>query len=137
MVVSRNRICALAALVAVVALLGAAVASQAAETKTERTNGRLVSADASAKTIVVKEKGKEQTYGVTPEGTVLTRTTVTMNGKAAPFTELKPGMIVIVYWKPDAADASKRYARKIDVPKIPKEFQEDVDAAERADSASE
>ena len=137
MVVSRNRICALAALVAVVALLGATVASQAAETKTERTNGRLVSADASAKTIVVKEKGKEQTYGVTPEGTVLTRTTVTMNGKAAPFTELKPGMIVIVYWKPDAADSSKRYARKIDVPKIPKEFQEDVDAAERADSASE
>lgn len=118
------------------ALLLAAPLVQAAEIKTERTNGRLVSADAAAKTIVVKEKGKEQSYAVTPEGSVLTRTTVTMNGKAARFAELKPGMLVIVYWKPDATDASKRYARKIDVPRIPREFQEDVEAAEREEAGS-
>ena len=133
---SWNRFRSLAALAAVGWLLAAA-AAQAAETKTERATGRLVSADAGAKTVVVKENGKEQTYGVTPEGSVLTRTTVTMNGKAAPFSELKPGMIVIVYWKPDEADPSKRYARKIDVPKIPKEFQEDVDKAEGTDTGGE
>lgn len=114
------------------ALLLVAAPAARAEVKTERANGKLVSADPAAKTIVVSEKGKQQSYAVTPEGSVLTRTTVTLNGKAAPFTALEPGMPVIVYWKPDAADATKRYARKIDVPKIPREFQEDVDAAERA-----
>jgi hypothetical protein len=62
---------------------------------------------------------------------VLTRTTVTMNGKVAKFDDVKPGMVVIVYWKPDPADATRRNARKMDVPKIPKELQEDVDAAEK------
>jgi len=110
--------------------------AHAEEAKSERAAGKLVSYDASAQTVVVKEKGKDQAYQVKAEGTVLTRTTLTMNGKVAKFDELKPGMIVIVYWKPDASDASKRYARKIDVPKIPKEFQEDVDNADAGQPGS-
>jgi hypothetical protein len=68
---------------------------------------------------------------VKAEGSVLTRTTLTMNGKVAKYDELKPGMIVIVYWKPDAADAAKRLARKIDVPRIPREFLDEMEAEEK------
>jgi len=114
------------------ALIAIAVAApvHAAEMKSERATGKFVSYDAAAQSIAVKESGKEQAYEVKAEGSVLTRTTLTMNGKVAKWDDLKPGMIVIVYWKPDTADAEKRLARKVDVPKIPREFQADVDAAE-------
>ena len=119
------------AVVGLIALAFVAPVRAADEVKSERANGKLVSYDASAQTIVVKEGGKEQPYQVKAEGSVLTRTTVTMNGKVAKFDDVKPGMVVIVYWKPDPADATRRNARKMDVPKIPKEFQEEVDAAEK------
>ncbi len=120
---------------ALVVFAVAAPVRAADEVKSERTNGKLVSYDAAAQTIVVKEGGKEQPYQVKAEGSVLTRTTVTMNGKVAKFDDVKPGMVVIVYWKPDPADATRRNARKVDVPKIPKEFQDEIDAAEKeADS---
>lgn len=116
---------------ALLAIATAAAPARAEEAKSERSNGKLVSYDAAAQSIVVKEGGKEQSYQVKAEGSVLTRTTVTMNGKVAKFDDVKPGMIVIVYWKPDPADATKRNARKVDVPKIPKEFQDEIDAAEK------
>jgi hypothetical protein len=119
------------AVVGLIALAFVAPVRAADEVKSERANGKLVSYDASAQTIVVKEGGKEQPYQVKAEGSVLTRTTVTMNGKVAKFDDVKPGMVVIVYWKPDPADATRRNARKMDVPKIPKEFQQEVDAAEK------
>lgn len=127
------RLCAVA-LAGFVALAVAAPVRAADEMKSERSNGKFVSFDAAAQSIAVKEGGKQQTYQVKAEGTVLTRTTLTMNGKVANFEDLKPGMIVIVYWKPDAADATRRNARKVDAPKVPREFQEDVDAAEKAES---
>lgn len=117
--------------------LAAPGAHAADKVKTERSNGKLVSYDAAARTLVLKEKGKDQSYAVKPDGSVLTKTTVTMNAKPAKFDDLKPGMIMIVYWKPDETDPSRRFARKIDVPKIPREFQEDVDAAERAEAGAE
>jgi hypothetical protein len=119
------------AAVALIALAIAAPVRAADDLKSERSNGKFVSYAAAAQTILVKEGGKEQPYRVEAEGSVLTRTTVTMNGKVAKFDDVKPGMVVIVYWKPDPADATKRNARKVDVPKIPKELQEDVDAAEK------
>jgi len=120
-------------------LVAFAIASpvRAEETKSERSNGKFVSYDAAAQSIVVKEGGKDQAYQVKAEGSVLTRTTLTMNGRVARFDDLKPGMIAIVYWKPDAADAAKRLARKIDVPKIPKEFMDEIDAAEKEKADSQ
>ncbi len=125
------------AMVVLFALAFVAPVSHAEEAKSERATGKLVSYDAAAQAIVVKESGKELTYQVKAEGSVLTRTTVTMNGKVAKFEDVKPGMIVIVYWKPDAADATKRNARKVDVPKIPREFQDEIDAAEKKEADSE
>jgi hypothetical protein len=127
------KFCAVA-LAGFVAVAVAAPVRAAGEIKSERSNGKFISYDAAAQSIAIREGGKEQTYQVKAEGTVLTRTTLTMNGKVAKFEELKPGMIVIVYWKPDPADATRRNARKVDAPKVPKEFQEDVDAAEKAES---
>lgn len=112
-----------------IALLAAGSASAEPRGETRQTNGKLVAYDAAAQTITVKEKGREQVYEVKAEGSVLTRTTVTMNASPAKMADLQPGMIVIVYWKPDAADADRRVARKIDVPRIPREFQEDVEQA--------
>jgi len=123
-----------AGFVAVVSLLLAfAVAApvRAEEAKSERATGKVVSYDAAAQSVVMKEGGKDQAYQVKAEGTVLTRTTLTMNGKVAKFDELKPGMLAIVYWKPDPSDAAKRAARKIDVPKIPREFLDEIEAAEK------
>ena len=121
---------------ALLALVAFAVATpaRAEEAKSERSNGKFVSYDAAAQSVVVKEGGKDQAYQVKAEGSVLTRTTLTMNGRVAKFDDLKPGMIAIVYWKPDAADAAKRLARKIDVPKIPKELMDEIDAAEKTNS---
>jgi hypothetical protein len=127
------RSCAVA-LAGLISIALAVPVRAADEIKSERSNGKFVSYDAAAQSISIKEGGKEQTYQVKAEGTVLTRTTLTMNGKVAKFDDLKPGMIVIVYWKPDATDATRRNARKVDAPKVPKEFQEDVDAAEKAES---
>jgi hypothetical protein len=119
--------------IAVTALVALAVAApvRAEEAKSERATGKLVSYDAAAQSIVVKESGKDLAYQVKAEGSVLTRTTLTMNGKVAKYDDLKPGMIVIVYWKPDAADAAKRLARKIDVPKIPRELLDEIEAEEK------
>jgi hypothetical protein len=86
--------------------------------KSERSNGKFVSYDAAAQSIAIKEGGKQQTYQVKAEGTVLTRTTLTMNGKVAKFDDLKPGMIVIVYWKPERP-TPRRNARKVDA-EVPK-----------------
>ena len=120
------------AMIVVAALIAFVAPTRAADqVKSARANGKFVSYDAAAQSIVVKEGGKEQPYQVKAAGSVLTRTTVTMNGKVANFDDVKPGMSVIVYWKPDPADATKRNARKVDVPKIPKELQEDADAAEK------
>jgi hypothetical protein len=127
----------MAVAVAVFVALAVAAPLRAEETKSERSDTKFVSYDAAAQSIVVKEKGKDQTYQVKAEGSVLTRTTLTMNGKVSKFDDLKPGMIAIVYWKPDATDATKRLARKIDVPKIPKDLLDEIEAADKEKADSE
>ncbi len=123
---------ALAGLVAVaLALVVAAAVTTSAQAeptgKTNKSQGKLVAYDAEAQTITVKEKGKERTYQVKAEGSVLTRTTVTMNARPAKLPDLPPGAPVIVYWKADSVDKKARFARKIDAPKIPEELLEEYD----------
>lgn len=121
-----RRVCAGVATLAVTVLLaGAPTAAFAqAQAKTERSNGKLVKYEKEAGTITVKEKGKDLVFHVTAEGSVLTRTTVTMNAKPAKLDDLKPGAPVVVYWKKNAQDATRRDARKIDMPKLPPELEE-------------
>jgi len=121
MQIAFHRSVAALAAAAFALLLGAAATTAHAEDKikTERANGRIVKYDAAASTLTLRDKGKDIVFHVTAEGSVLVRTTVTMNAKPAKLDELKEGMIAIVYYKADPADPNKKLARKIDIPHIP------------------
>lgn len=118
---------------AAVAVAGAAPPAHAADekAKTERTTGRLVKYDKDAQTITVKDKGKETVLKVTAEGSVLTRTTVTKNARPAKLDDLAENAPVIVYWRM-GDDGSTKMARKIDMPNVPRELEEDGEGAEDA-----
>ncbi|UCE87732.1 MAG: hypothetical protein JSU66_08510 [Deltaproteobacteria bacterium] len=113
------------------ACLVVGVAAQPADAqsrqKSKQARGMFVSFDAAAKTVTVKEKGKQVVYNVTPEGSVLTRTTVKINGVASTVTDLQAGFPVIVYWRPDEKDKTQRYARMIDAPDVPEDLREDFE----------
>jgi hypothetical protein len=116
---------------AVLSPLVAGEADAQNKSKTVQSEARWVSFDAEAKTVTVKiikpgkirdkqqrkqvRSGKQVVFDVTPEGSVLTRTTVAINGMKSEFADIKPGKSVYVYWKPDEAKPHGRYARKIDV----------------------
>lgn len=106
---------------------GLATPADAAKSKTKKAEGKLVRYDADASTIVVKQRGKEVTYAVKAEGSVLTRTTVTINAQPAKLVDLPEGAPVIVYWIRDEDDPKKKFARKIDAPKVPDELLEGFD----------
>lgn len=98
-----------------------------AKAKSTQTEARFVKFDAATNTIVVKpdkskgpnknmvKKGKETTFNVKPEGSVLTRTTCTFNGKRGEIKDIEAGKQVNVYWVPDENKKGEMFARKIDV----------------------
>ena len=61
------------------------------------------------------KKGREATFKVNPTGSVLSRTSIAINGKKGEITDIPEGKTVNVYWVPDASDPKTRFARKIDV----------------------
>ncbi len=93
-----------------------------------QTEAKWVAFDAEARTVTVKvtkpgrgkaakalKRGKEVSFAVKPEGSVMTRTTVAVNGRKAELTDIPKGKTVNIYWIPDEKDANVRFARKIDV----------------------
>jgi hypothetical protein len=110
--------------------LVAGPASAAKKAKSIKTEARFVAYDADAKTIEVKVKkkgkkpsnkalklknGKKATFKVKPEGSVMTRTSVTLDGKRADINEIREGQFLFIYWVPDETDEKARFARKIDL----------------------
>jgi hypothetical protein len=104
-----------------------AVSAQAAG-KSVQTEAEWIKYDPEAKTVTVKVKkpgrgkdakllkrNKEAVFVVKPEGSVLTRTTVAINGVKGEITDIPEGKTVNVYWRPDEKDPSILRARKIDV----------------------
>ena len=59
--------------------------------------------------------GKEATLNVIPTGSVLSRTSVAINGVKGEIKDLKPGKKVIIYWIEDPKKKGELFARKIDV----------------------
>jgi hypothetical protein len=127
MYMRAKRILGFAAAAAVAGLVAASQAP-AAEQKSTRNEAEWVAYDAAAKTVTMKIKklglgpsaaqlkvGQEAVFNVQPEGSVLSRTSVAVNGKKGALTDIKPGKTVLVYWVPDPKDAKARFARKIDV----------------------
>lgn len=114
---------------ALLLVLGGGVA-QAKKTRSIKTEATFIAYDAEAKTLEVKVKkkgkkpankalklrvGKKATFKVKPEGSVLTRTSVTLDGRRADINEITKGQFLFIYWVPDEVDADARFARKIDM----------------------
>ena len=85
---------------------------------------RLMAFDTEAGTMTVKEKGKKVVYHVKFEGSVMTRTTATINAKPVKLNEIPLKARVNIYWRPDEKDKKKRFARKVDAVNIPDELLE-------------
>jgi len=117
------------ALVGLALVFGATLACEAvaAPPKSTQTEARFIKFDPDKKTVSVKaekskgpnrkllKKGKEVTFNVIPEGSILTRTSVAINGKRGQISEIPAGKKVNVYWIPDAKKKGEFFARKIDV----------------------
>ncbi len=123
----KRALATIAALALVLTAVGAGPAYAQKKSKTKRVQGQFISFDATANTIKVKERGKEIEYTVKPEGSILTRTSVKINGLGGKVTDLKADMRLFLYWIPDEKDPKKRFARTIDVPNVPEELQEEFD----------
>jgi hypothetical protein len=96
--------------------------------KSVQTEAVWVAFDAEAKTVTAKvkkpgrgrdakllKKNKEATWAVKPEGSVLVRTTVAINGVKGELGDIPEGKTVNIYWRPDEKDPTILRARKIDV----------------------
>ena len=61
------------------------------------------------------KNGKDATFNVIPTGSVLTRTSVAVNGVKGEMKDLQPGKRVLIYWVEDPKKKGELFARKIDV----------------------
>ena len=135
MIQIRNFVVA-AACVAV-ALAGAGVASAAyaqGNQKSVQNEAQFVKYDEATSTVVVKimkkgkgnsallkqfeeqvKNGKDATFNVIPTGSVLTRTSVAVNGVKGEMKDLQTGKRVLIYWIEDPKKKGELFARKIDV----------------------
>jgi hypothetical protein len=86
---------------------------------------RLIDFDTEAGTMTVKEKGKKVVYNVKFEGSLMTRTMFTIEAKRVEATRIPLKAKVNIYWIRDEQDPKKRFARKVDALKIPKELLDD------------
>jgi hypothetical protein len=120
-----------------VALGSAGVASAAyaqGNQKSVQNEAQFVKYDEATSTVVVKimkkgkgnnallkqfeeqvKNGKDATFNVIPTGSVLTRTSVAVNGVKGEMKDLQPGKRVLIYWVEDPKKKGELFARKIDV----------------------
>ena len=109
--------------------------ANAKKSKSTQNEAEWIAYDAAAKTVTVKitKKGKgpnkkllktrkEATFNVVPEGSILTRTTVAINGVKAELTDIPAGKTVLIYWVPDPNKDGELFARKIDAIMSEEEF---------------
>jgi hypothetical protein len=104
------------------------LAPASAAEKTTQTEAKWIAYDAATKTVKVKidkpgtgpnkdklKRNEEVTFRVVPEGSVLTRTSVAINGVKGELTDIPADKKVNVYWLPDPENKDGFFARKIDV----------------------
>ncbi|MFQ5417850.1 MAG: hypothetical protein ACE5FL_12490 [Myxococcota bacterium] len=108
--------------------LAVASTAEAQKARSVQTEAVWIKFDPEAKTVTAKVKkpgrgkdakllkrNKEAVFLVKPEGSVLTRTTVAINGVKGELSDIPEGKTVNIYWRPDEKDKTKPRARKIDV----------------------
>ena len=128
-ILANRTITGLAAMaLAIVFTASVAADAQARGGKSIQTEAEWIKFDPQANTVTVKVKkpgrgkdakllkrNKQAVFAVKPEGSVLTRTTVAINGVRSEISDIPEGKTVNVYWRPDEKDPSILRARKIDV----------------------
>lgn len=129
---SRSRLLRLLLVLAVAGFfMGVAPAEVgAAKAKSIKTEAFFVSLDTENKTMEVRVKktgskpknkklrlkiGKEATFNVKPEGSILKRTSVSLDGQRSDINEIEPDQFLFIYWVPDEKNPDQRFARKIDL----------------------
>jgi hypothetical protein len=109
-------------------------AATAADQKTVQNEAEFVKFDEATNTVTVKilkkgkgntalmkqfdsavKNGKEATFNVIPTGSVLTRTSVAINGMKGEMKDLQAGKRILIYWLEDPKKKGELFARKIDV----------------------
>src|SRR5262245_66472534 len=126
---ARRSVFALAALLCWLAVPAALAADDKA--KSTQSEGKWVKFDSASNTVTVKitkegkgakppadlkvKKGRDATFKVNPTGSVLSRTSIAINGKKGEITDIPEGKTVLIYWLADEKDPKSRFARKIDV----------------------
>ena len=129
----RNSI-ASAFVLALAAGFFASEASAQGNQKSVQNEAQFVKFDEASSTVVVKilkkgkgnsalmkqfdaqvKNGKEATFNVIPTGSVLTRTSVAVNGVKGEMKDLQAGKKVLIYWVEDPKKKGELFARKIDV----------------------
>jgi hypothetical protein len=122
----RALVAALAVVVAAGLWAGEAQAQK--KMKSTQTEAEFLGFDASTNTIKVKVKrpgqgpnarklkrNEEVVFNVKPTGSVLTRTSVAVNGVKGELKDIPPGKEVNVYWVMDDKKKGEYFARKVDV----------------------
>ncbi len=123
-----------AALAVTVAVAFASAAGAQGDQKTVQNEANFVKFDEATSTVTVKilkpgkgnkglmkqfdnevKKGKDATFNVIPTGSVLTRTSVAINGMKGEMKDLQAGKRVLIYWLEDPKKKGELFARKIDV----------------------
>ena len=133
MIQTRSFVIAAAMLAVGVAGLAPAADAQGNQ-KSVQNEAQFVKFDEATSTVVVKilkkgkgnsallkqfdaqlKNGKETTFNVVPTGSVLSRTSVAVNGMKGEMKDLKPGKTILIYWVEDPKKKGELFARKIDV----------------------
>lgn len=106
------------------------IEATAAKTKSIKTEAFFISLDPETNVMEVKVKktgkrpknkklkmktGKPASFNVKPEGSVLKRTTVALDGQRVDIKEIEPDQFLFIYWVPDEKNPDERFARKIDL----------------------
>jgi hypothetical protein len=126
---SRKILAGLTVATFVLAFVSAIAAPAGAkQTKSTSNEAEWISYDSTAKIVKVKitKKGKgpnskalkakqEVTFNVIPEGSILKRTSVAINGVKGEIQDIPEGKTVLIYWIPDPNKDGEYFARKIDV----------------------
>ncbi len=116
----------LLAAVALLFVFGVGTADAAKKQKSKLSKeARLLAFDTEAGTMTVKEKGKKIVYKVKFEGSVMTRTTATVNAQPVKLVEIPLQARVNIYWRKDEDEPKRRFARKVDALNIPEELLDD------------
>jgi hypothetical protein len=89
-----------------------------------RARGVFVEHDAAAGTVSVEERGRVRSYALLA-GDESGETQVVIESSPSRISDLVSGAPVVVSWRHDDEDRTRRIAHRIEVPMIPKSYRDD------------